>query len=120
LTGRVDVRQPNIGVVFLLHQQGSVKIDFVIDTGFEGTLTLPPSAVAEMQLPFDRYLRANLADDSEVLVAVHRASIRWHGKVLDVSVLAMGKRPLLGTSLLDGNDLSIRFADGGPVSVEQY
>jgi hypothetical protein len=41
MNGYVSGRQPRIGVVFLLPNQQHIEIEFVIDTGLEGALTLP-------------------------------------------------------------------------------
>ena len=40
------------------------------------------------------------------------------GRELDVDILSTGERPLLGTMLLDGHDLTIQFAEGGAVTIE--
>ncbi len=116
--GYVAGQQARIGVAFLLAGQPSIEMEFVIDTGFEGALTMPPEAVAALGLPFDQELIANLADDSSIRVDVHRARILWNGEVRTVAVLATGKRPLLGTSLLEGYEVNIPFADGRTVTIE--
>ena len=105
-------------VAFVLTGQPDMQIEFVIDTGFEGALTLPPQAVAAFALPYLEQLPANLADDSPLLVNIHLATIRWDGREIDVAVLAMGKRPLLGTALLDGFNLNVDFEDSGAVTLQ--
>ena len=42
------------------------EVDAVIGTGYSGSLTLPPSLVAELELPYVLSSRATLADDTEV------------------------------------------------------
>ena len=42
------------------------EIEAVVDTGYNGFLTLPPALVAELGLPFASIGRASLADGSEV------------------------------------------------------
>ena len=120
MTGRVVGSQPRIGVVFRLPEQPDLEIEFAIDTGFEGALTLPVAAVAALRLPFYQRIPANLADDTVVMVDVHKATIAWRGHEIAVAVLAMGRRPLLGTSLLDGHDVAIHFEDGGVLSVVPF
>lgn len=120
MNGYVVGRQPRIGVVFLLPNQQRIEIEFVVDTGFEGALTMPIQAVAALNLPFEQRLDAHLTDDSSRSVNVHSAAILWQGRSLNVAVLAMGQRPLLGTALLDGNDLHVHFDDGGPLSVTSF
>jgi predicted aspartyl protease len=63
-------------------------------------------------------LPANLADNSEVLLPVHAASVLWDGEARDILVIATGRRPLLGTALLDGQELVIQFTEGGLVTIE--
>ena len=69
-------------------------------------------------LPYVHRIPANLADDSTIDIAVHVATIVWNGEEREVHVLAMGRRPLLGTTLLEGNELVVQFAEGGLVTVE--
>ena len=48
---------------------------------------------------------------------MYAATILWNEEEREVAVLATGKRPLLGTLLLDGCELSIRFEEGGAAAV---
>ena len=95
-----------------------VGIEFVIDTGFDGFLVIPARAVIVLGLPFLYRLDANLADDRRRSTPVHGATIVWDGREKDIQVLAMGKRPLLGTILLDDHRLVIPFRDGESVTVQ--
>ena len=97
--------------------QPNVSIEFVVDTGFTGFLCLPPAAVKALGLPFGFDLDTRLADNSSVRLPVHDATILWNGTELAVRVLATGKRPLLGTALLDGFELNAQFREGGSVSI---
>jgi predicted aspartyl protease len=63
-------------------------------------------------------MNANLADDTTVRTDVHVATIVWDGKEVDVVVLALGRRPLLGTALLAGKELVSQFIDSGLVTVD--
>ncbi len=83
-----------------------------MDTGFVGELTLPDAAVEALGLPFVRDITAKLADNSQIVVDVHEATILWHGEECAVEVLAMGKNPLLGMRLLDGSSMNVQFAEG--------
>ena len=120
MTGAVVGQQPHLGVVFVLSNQQHLSIEFVVDTGYEGALTLPETAVVALNLPFHQRISANLADDSSRRVDVHRATILWHDQPFAVAVLAMGQRPLLGTALLSGSDLHIHFEDGGPLALTLF
>ncbi len=72
-----------------------------------------------MGLPFIYDLPVNLADNSEVLLAVHEAIILWNGEEREIRVLATGRRPLLGTALLDEHELVVQFTEGGLVTIDE-
>ena len=118
MIGSVRINQAVVSVPFRVPGQPDFSLEFVVDTGFAGHLTLPPTAVAALGLPFIRRVSASLANASTVLVNVHTATVVWNGTEREVQVLATGNRPLLGTLLLDGHELNIQFTDGGIVSIE--
>ncbi len=118
MNGRMIAHHALLDVTFRLPGQPDFEIECVIDTGFVGYLTLPLAAVSTMNLPFLRRMPVNLADDSIIVVEVYAATILWNGQERDEEVPATGKRPLIGTLLLDGSELNVQFADGGLVSVE--
>ena len=118
MNGKVYGRQPRIEVTLVLPDQRRLAIEFVIDTGFDGALMLPVSAVTALGLPFLYRLEANLADGRRRSAAVHRATIVWDEREREVQVLAMGKRPLLGTLILDGHRLVVPFRDNEVVTIE--
>lgn len=118
IQGRMNGFQAEIGVTVRLQNRPDIEIEFVIDTGFEGALTLPPAAVAALGLPFFQEMDANLANDISVRTDVHVATIVIDGVEIDVLVLAMGRRPLLGTALLAGKELLAQFVDNGLVAID--
>jgi clan AA aspartic protease len=95
MIGQVSNRRALVRVTFRVPGQADVTIEFVLDTGFVGFLTLPPPAVAALNLPLIRSVPANLADSSNILVFGHAATILWNGEEREVEVLALGNRPLL-------------------------
>jgi len=107
--------------MFILPSNSTFPIEFVIDTGFTDYLCLPPEAVTLLGLPFLYDLPVNLADNSEVLVAVHKAIILWDGEEQEreVRIFATGRRPLIGTALLSEQELVIQFTEGGLVTIEE-
>lgn len=117
MTGYVLNLHIMLPLIFRLSGGPDFSIDFVVDTGFTNFLTLPPAAVAALGLPFLYDLPITLANNSQDVVAVHAATILWHGIERDVRVFATGKRPLLGTALLAGDELATRFVDGATVVV---
>lgn len=118
ITGNVTDLQACVGVVLRLPERPDIEIEFVVDTGFAGTLTLPASAVAALGLPFLQEMVANLADGTNVRADVHTATIVREGVEYEVAVLAMGTRPLLGTALLAGRELVAQFTENGLVTID--
>jgi clan AA aspartic protease len=89
-------------------------------TGFTDHLSLPPEAVSLLGLPFKYAMSANLADNSNVVLPIHEAVILWSGAEQKVRVLAAGKKPLLGTRLLENHELVVRFTEGGLVKIQNF
>ena len=119
IQGAVVGLQILVNVSFRLPNSPDIQIEFVVDTGFEGALTLPSNAVTALGLPYLGQINANLADDSSAKVDVYQATILWHGQEVSAAILAMGKRPLLGTFLLDGFNLNADFEDNGIAALKQ-
>lgn len=116
--GNVVGLQARMRVILLPPQRSAIEIECVIDTGFEGFLTLPPSIIADLSLPYLININANLANNSSVETDVYLATIVWNGAERNVAVLAMGRRPLIGTALLEDYHLGIDFCEGGTVLVD--
>jgi clan AA aspartic protease len=94
------------------------EVAAVIDTGFNGMLTLAPSLVAALSLVYHSQARATLGDGSTVALRKYEGSILWHRAVRDVIVLEAAGGPLVGMSLLYGSRVTLDVVDGGPVTVE--
>ena len=94
------------------------EVDAVIDTGYSGFLTLPPSVVAELELPYVLSSRATLADDTEVGFSVYSVTALWDSSPRRIEADAVGSTPLMGMSLLDRHDLRIEVVDGGHVVIQ--
>jgi clan AA aspartic protease len=103
--------------VTLLHSDGRIQVEFVIDTGFTGFLSLPSFVVERLQLPYRFDQDADLADGSTIQIPIHEAQIIWQGEELVVRVLATGNRPLFGTAMLAGEELHAQFIEEGLVTV---
>lgn len=117
MTGHVHENNAFLTVPVLAPGQPPLSLEFVIDTGFTGFLTLPEAAAVALGLDFLRRMPANLADDSTINLSVYALTIVWNGDVREVEVLATGRRPLLGTLLLRETCLSANWTSGGLVEV---
>ena len=113
IVGTVADLQGRVEVVLRIADQDDRTIECVVDTGFQGELALPPAIVALLGLPTGGRMWAKLADDSHASVPVFSADILWDDQEVRVTVMAMGSRPLLGTELLQGFNLSADFEEDG-------
>jgi clan AA aspartic protease len=94
-------------------------VEAVVDTGYDGSLTLPPRLVAELRLPFRNRASALLGDGSRTLYDVHDGIVLWNGRLRRIAVDVVDIDPLLGMALLYGQELTIQVVEGGAVSVRE-
>lgn len=94
------------------------EIEAVVDTGFTGFLTLSPSLITTLGLPFRRRGRAVLADGSESLFDIYEATVLWDGQPRRVAIDAVDTDSLVGMALLYGYELTIQALVGGRVSIK--
>jgi clan AA aspartic protease len=94
------------------------EIDAVIDTGFDGILTLPPSLIATLGLVWRRRGRALLADGSESLFDIYETIVIWDGEPRRIAVDEADIDPLVGMSLLYGYELIVQAIQGGTVIIQ--
>ena len=108
--------------VLILTVQGPTgrtrEIEAVIDTGFNGFLTLPPALVTELDLPLEGAGRATLGDGSEVAFPYYDVAVLWDGLPRYGLADAAATTPLIGMSLLDRHSLYVEVEDGGRVVIE--
>jgi clan AA aspartic protease len=90
----------------------------VIDTGFDGTLILPPALIATLGLVWRRRGRALLADGSESLFDSYEAIVVWDGEPRRIAVDEADIDPLVGMSLLHGYELTVQAIEGGTVIIQ--
>lgn len=103
----------------LLYTGGQHDIEAVLDTGFSGSLTLPPSLILSLGLPFRSRGSALLADGSLAQFDIYAATLIWDGIPRNILVEAADTDPLLGMGLLYGCNINIRAVDGGTVTIER-
>lgn len=118
MTGTVNsFREPVVSLT-INGPNGQQVVDAVIDTGFNGSLTLPPTIIQALQLPFRRRGRAQLGDGSSIVFDIFEATVLWHGQSRRITVDEANTEPLIGTNLLYGDELVINMIDGGAVTIQ--
>lgn len=76
------------------------QVEAVVDTGFNGWLSLPSNLIDQLGLPWLTRGRVTLADGAEQECDVHAATVIWDGEPRRVPVNAAETDPLAGTEAL--------------------
>jgi len=97
-----------------------LEIDAVIDTGFNGYLTLPPDLIEKLKLPWLYRQQGELADGSIHVFDVHTGAILWAGRERMVEVEVAETEPLLGMAMLQMHNLNIEVVSGGSVTITEH
>ena len=117
--GRVTAnREVIIELKVVSSTQQNEIVDAVIDTGFNGYLTLPADLVKRLRLQPAGNRRATLGDGTSVVLKVYLTKVIWHSHEREVLVLQAEGGPLIGMSLLFGNRVTLTVVSGGEVTIE--
>jgi predicted aspartyl protease len=95
-----------------------VVLDGIIDTGFSEFLTLSPSTITDLELPYQDTSRVIPGDGRVQALHVYEATLVWGDQERVVLVHATDGGCLIGMALLYGHDLRIQVVDGGKVAIE--
>ena len=121
ITGRVTVqREAIVGLVVLDVAHQPHDVDAVIDTGFNGFLTLSRAVVQTLQLPLAGNRRVTLGDGSTVVLDLYLATVLWDTQPREVLVLQAEGSPLMGMALVYGNRVILHVVDHGDVLIEPW
>ena len=93
-------------------------IDTVIDTGFDGFLSLPSEVIARLGLPWTISNTATLGDGSETLFDFYTGTVIWDGQYRTIDIAESETEPLLGMALLYRYRLQVDTVEGGIVKIE--
>ena len=119
ITGHVtSTREAIIRVAIRGAGPREATIDAIIDTGFDGFLTLPASVVADLALPLAGATRAALGDGSEVFLDAFEAVVVWDSAERRVVTLATAGVPLVGMAMLSGYRLALDVVAEGRVEIQ--
>jgi len=111
-------REIVIQLEVLASNQSAVSIQAVVDTGFNGFLTLPIDVLNALGASAAGTRRAELGDGNLVEMDVYVVSVKWDDEDRDVLALQAESTPLVGMSLLWGSRVGFDAQDGGAVTID--
>ena len=119
MTGVVTAeREATLPITVVGPQGRTLEFDAVVDTGFNGYLTLPQSLVRELELLYHSESVATLGDGTVVRLSRYEAAVLWEGRQREIMALAADGGPLIGMSLLHNSRVIVDVITGGRVAVE--
>ena len=96
-----------------------LNLEFLVDTGFTGYLTLPPESIGQLGLPKLGEVQVVLANGVESRFETYAGSASWLGQSRRVPIIENDSEPLLGMAFVWGSRLTVEGWDGGIVSIEE-
>ncbi len=97
---------------------GAQSFDAVIDTGYNGALTLPPDWIDALGLTQSGEESVSLADGRVIVVPMYVGYVLLDEQAYEVDVAKAQTDPLAGTALLWGFSLHVEFEAHGLVEVD--
>ena len=87
ITGIVNTEFEPIIPLLVCGSDGKIYTqDAIIDTGFNGWLSLPPDLINQLNLKWKRRGRAILGDGSECVFNIYEAAVLWDGVLLTIPI----------------------------------
>lgn len=119
MQGVVNLRREATFSLVVGNADGQKKlINTVIDTGFDGFLSLPAEMIIGLGLPWTISHTATLADGSETLFDFYTGTVIWDGQYRTIDIAESETEPLLGMAMLYGYRLQVDNVEGGIVKIE--
>lgn len=95
-----------------------LDVEAVIDSGFNGFLTVAPEVIESLTLPRIGKSRVLSASGKEEILDLYEVDILWDGTWRTVEAEAADTVTLVGMSLLQGYNLSIEAVVSGRIKIE--
>ena len=96
--------------VTVLGSQAEASVLAILDTGFDGDISLPLEIAVGLGLTLDSAIKMELADGSVKLELVFTGKVLWENKSRNVDILiTTSEDALIGTGLLDEHSVHLDF-----------
>lgn len=119
ITGAVKSEEARIRLTVIGRNGREHEVEAVIDSGYSGSLTLPPALITALDLRWRGVEQATLADGSTCVFQVYVGKLLWDGKVRTILVDEADADPLIGMRLLRGHELRIQVRYRGKVTIKR-
>ncbi len=118
IIGKVTAnREAVIELEIIGSNQKRENVETVIDTGFNGYLTLSSDLINYLKLQLAGSRHVTLGDGNVVVLDMYLAKVLWHGQEREVLILEAEGGPLVGMSLLYGSRVMLEVVDNGDVTI---
>jgi clan AA aspartic protease len=117
--GIVRGREPLIRLTIRGFRGRRQEIEAVVDSGYTGWLTLPPTVIAALNLRWRTVGRAILADGSLSSFDVYQAKVEWDGRVRSVFMDELDATPLVGMGMMRGHEYKMQVRARGKVTIKR-
>lgn len=95
------------------------EISAIVDTGFDGSLTLPASLIQKFGFPFIGRGVVILGDGKESVFRTYEGTLLWEGEAHPITIEEANIGVLVGMKLLYGYELKIEIIEGGKVFIKR-
>ena len=109
---------PTVAIEVHRTRAGAYAIEALLDSGFNGPVSLPADEVEKLGLPLMTEHAVTLADGSDVNVKVHVGHVRFANEWHRSAVLATGDVPTVGMRLMKGLKVCFEADEDGDIEVE--
>lgn len=116
--GSVANLEANIQIEIVGQDGSRHSLRAVVDTGYNGHITLPKSLVDSLGLASSGKLRGMLADGTIVSMNTYLAELDWFNDIRKVVVTETEGGPLIGMALLEKSRIAIDVIEGGRIDIE--
>ena len=119
ITGKINHHLEAVIIVDFVGSDGLLhSLEVVLDTGYNGDLTLPQDAIQQLGLVLLGRRSATLANGESVVLNAYLGTVSWHGLPRQVVILQTDEDSLLGMSLLQESRVTLEVWDDGGVVIE--
>ena len=111
---------PYIQIVIVCPDGSRKPVNVMVDTGFNGDLALPSELIASLGLKPSGTYEVLFVNRKVDTLRSFDGIIEWNGIERPVVVFEVEDDRLLGTDAMRDSDLTVRFRNGGPVTIRGF